>query len=167
MIARRHGQEASPTTVGKEMAIFATRLTRQLSQLRHQEFLGKLNGAVGNFNAHHFAHPEVDWIAHSQNFVDRLGLTWNPLTTQIESHDFIAELFAIMARIDTILLGFCRDMWNYISIGYFAQKAVAGETGSVGMPHKINPIEFANCEGNLRIAKLLLNHLAAERPTSR
>ena len=130
MLARTHGQEASPTTVGKEMAIFAARLARQLKQLRGQEFLGKLNGAVGNFNAHRFAYPKVDWIAHSQKFVAGLGLVWNPLTTQIESHDFIAELFAIVARIDTILLGFCHDMWSYISIGYFAQKAVAGETGS-------------------------------------
>ena len=167
MMARTHGQEASPTTVGKEMAIFAARLTRQLSQMKRQEFLGKLNGAVGNFNAHHFAHPEVDWIAHSQNFVDRLGLTWNPLTTQIESHDFIAELFAIMTRIDTILLGFCRDMWNYISIGYFAQQAVAGETGSSVMPHKVNPIDFENCEGNLGIANALFNHLAEKLPISR
>jgi adenylosuccinate lyase len=167
MMARTHGQEASPTTVGKEMAIFAARLTRQLSQMKRQEFLGKLNGAVGNFNAHHFAHPEVDWIAHSQNFVARLGLTWNPLTTQIESHDFIAELFAITARIDTILLGFCRDMWNYISIGYFAQQAVAGETGSSVMPHKVNPIDFENCEGNLGIANALFNHLAEKLPISR
>jgi adenylosuccinate lyase len=167
MMARTHGQEASPTTVGKEMAIFATRVARQLSQLRRQEFLGKLNGAVGNFNAHHFAHPEVDWIEHSQDFVERLGLTWNPLTTQIESHDFIAELFGIMMRIDTILLGFCRDMWSYISIGYFAQKAVAGETGSSVMPHKVNPIDFENCEGNLGIASALFDHLAAKLPVSR
>jgi adenylosuccinate lyase len=167
MLARTHGQEASPTTVGKEMAIFATRVARQLSQLRRQEFLGKLNGAVGNFNAHDFAHPEVDWIAHSRNFVERLGLTWNPLTTQIESHDFIAELFGIIMRIDTILLGFCRDMWSYISIGYFAQKAVAGETGSSVMPHKVNPIDFENCEGNLGIASALFDHLAAKLPVSR
>ena len=167
MMARTHGQEASPTTVGKEMAIFATRLDRQLSQLRRQEFLGKLNGAVGNFNAHHFAHPEVDWIAHSQNFVERLGLTWNPMTTQIESHDFIAELLAVLIRIDTILLGFCRDMWSYISIGYFAQKAVAGETGSSVMPHKVNPIDFENCEGNLGIASAIFDHLAQKLPVSR
>ena len=150
MMARTHGQEASPTTVGKEMAIFATRLARQLSQLRRQEFLGKLNGAVGNFNAHHFAHPEVDWIAHSQNFVERLGLTWNPLTTQIESHDFIAELFAVLMRIDTILIGFCRDMWSYISIGYFAQKAVAGETGSSVMPHKVESDRLRELRGQSR-----------------
>jgi adenylosuccinate lyase len=167
MMARTHGQEASPTTVGKEMAIFATRLTRQLAQLKRQEFLGKLNGAVGNFNAHHFAHPEVDWIAHSQNFVERLGLTWNPLTTQIESHDFVAELFAVTMRIDTILLGFCRDMWSYISIGYFVQKVVEGETGSSVMPHKVNPIDFENCEGNLGIANALFGHLAEKLPVSR
>jgi adenylosuccinate lyase len=167
MMARTHGQEASPTTVGKEMAVFATRLIRQISQLKRQEFLGKLNGAVGNFNAHHFAHPEVDWIAHSQAFVQRLGLTWNPLTTQIESHDFLAELFAVVMRIDTILLGFCRDMWSYISIGYFIQKVVEGETGSSVMPHKVNPIDFENCEGNLGIANALLGHLAEKLPVSR
>ena len=167
MMARTHGQEASPTTVGKEMAVFATRLIRQISQLKRQEFLGKLNGAVGNFNAHHFAHPEVDWIAHSQAFVQRLGLTWNPLTTQIESHDFLAELFAVVMRIDTILLGFCRDMWSYISIGYFIQKVVEGETGSSVMPHKVNPIDFENCEGNLGIANALFGHLAEKLPVSR
>jgi adenylosuccinate lyase len=167
MMARTHGQEASPTTVGKEMAVFATRLIRQISQLKRQEFLGKLNGAVGNFNAHLFAHPEVDWIAHSQAFVQRLGLTWNPLTTQIESHDFLAELFAVVMRIDTILLGFCRDMWSYISIGYFIQKVVEGETGSSVMPHKVNPIDFENCEGNLGIANALLGHLAEKLPVSR
>ncbi|MDO8434860.1 MAG: adenylosuccinate lyase [Candidatus Binatus sp.] len=167
MLARTHGQEASPTTVGKEMAIFAARIARQLKHLHGQEFLGKLNGAVGNFNAHRFAYPEVDWIAHSQKFVAGLRLVWNPLTTQIESHDFIAELFAIVARIDTILLGFCRDMWSYISIGYFAQKTLAGETGSSVMPHKVNPIDFENCEGNLGIANSLLEHLAGKLPISR
>jgi adenylosuccinate lyase len=167
MMARTHGQEASPTTVGKEMAIFAARIARQLKHLREQEFLGKLNGAVGNFNAHRFAYPDVDWIAHSQKFVAGLGLVWNPLTTQIESHDFIAELFSIVVRIDTILLGFCRDMWSYISIGYFAQKMVAGETGSSVMPHKVNPIDFENCEGNLGIANSLLEHLADKLPISR
>jgi adenylosuccinate lyase len=167
MLARTHGQEASPTTVGKEMAIFAARLARQLGQLRAQEFLGKLNGAVGNFNAHHFAYPDVDWLAHSRSFVEGLGLVWNPLTTQIESHDFIAELFGILIRIDTILLGFCRDMWSYISIGYFAQKAVAGETGSSTMPHKINPIDFENCEGNLGVASAIFEHLAVKLPVSR
>ena len=167
MLARTHGQEASPTTVGKELAIFAARLDRQLKQLKCQEYLGKLNGAVGNFNAHRFASPEVDWLAHSQSFVEGLGLVWNPLTTQIESHDFIAELFGILIRIDTILLGFCRDMWAYISIGYFSQKVVKGETGSSVMPHKINPIDFENAEGNFGIATALFEHLATKLPVSR
>ncbi|HYL60914.1 MAG TPA: adenylosuccinate lyase [Candidatus Acidoferrales bacterium] len=167
MLARTHGQEASPTTVGKELAIFSARIARQVGQLRAQEFLGKLNGAVGNFNAHHFAYPDVDWLAHSRAFVEGLGLIWNPLTTQIESHDFIAELFGILTRIDTILLGFCRDMWAYISIGYFAQRAVEGETGSSTMPHKINPIDFENCEGNLGVASALFEHLAQKLPVSR
>ncbi|MFZ0657781.1 MAG: adenylosuccinate lyase [Candidatus Binataceae bacterium] len=167
MLARTHGQEASPTTVGKEIAIFAARLERQFAQLRRQEYLGKFNGAVGNFNAHQFAAPALDWIDHSRRFVEAQGLTWNPLTTQIESHDFIAEMFAIMVRIDTILLGFCRDMWSYISIGYFAQKAVKGETGSSTMPHKVNPIDFENCEGNLGIASALFEHLGSKLPISR
>ena len=167
MLARTHGQEASPTTLGKELAIFAARVDRQLGQLRRQEYLGKINGAVGNFNAHQFAAPEVDWIEHSREFVESLGLVWNPLTTQIESHDFMAEMFAIVARIDTILLGFCRDMWSYISIGYFSQKAVKGETGSSVMPHKVNPIDFENAEGNFGIASALLEHLASKLPISR
>lgn len=167
MIARTHGQEASPTTVGKEMAIFAARLERQLAQLHRQEFLGKLNGAVGNFNAHVFACPELDWIAHSRNFVESFGLIWNPLTTQIESHDYMAEMFDTTRRIATILLGFCRDMWSYISIGYFAQKAMKGETGSSTMPHKVNPIDFENCEGNLGVASAILEHLATKLPISR
>jgi adenylosuccinate lyase len=167
MMARTHGQEASPTTVGKELAIFAARLERQLGQLRRQEYLGKLNGAVGNFNAHRFAYPEVDWLEHSRKFVEGLGLTWNPLTTQIESHDYIAELFGILTRIDTILLGFCRDIWGYIALGYFAQKAVRGEVGSSVMPHKVNPIDFENAEGNLGIASALFEHLAAKLPISR
>ena len=167
MIARTHGQEATPTTLGKEMAIFAARLHRQLGHLRRQEYLGKCNGAVGNFNAHHFAAPEVDWIAHSRRFVESLGLVWNPLTTQIESHDYMAEMFATVTRIDTILFGFCRDMWAYISIGYFSQKAVKGETGSSVMPHKVNPIDFENAEGNFGIASSMLEHLAAKLPVSR
>jgi adenylosuccinate lyase len=167
MIARTHGQEASPTTVGKEMAIFAARLARQLNRLQRNEYLGKLNGAVGNFNAHQFACPEIDWLEHSRRFVESLGLTWNPLTTQIESHDYIAEMFDTTRRAATILLGFCRDMWSYISIGYFAQKAVKGETGSSTMPHKVNPIDFENCEGNLGIASALLAHLADKLPISR
>jgi len=167
MLARTHGQEASPTTLGKELAVFAARMDRQLVQLKRQEFLGKFNGAVGNFNAHYFAAPDVDWIAQSRTFVESLGLTWNPLTTQIESHDFMAELFATVARVDTILLGFCRDMWSYISIGYFTQKVVAGETGSSVMPHKVNPIDFENAEGNFGIANSLLEHLAGKLPISR
>ncbi|MGH7814438.1 MAG: adenylosuccinate lyase [Candidatus Binataceae bacterium] len=167
MLARTHGQEASPTTMGKEMAVFAARLDRQLGQIRRTEFLGKFNGAVGNFNAHAFAYPEIDWFDFSRRFVEGLGLTWNPLTTQIESHDFIAELFGTVERAGTILIGFCRDMWSYISIGYFAQKAVAGEVGSSAMPHKINPIDFENCEGNLGVANAIFAHLAAKLPISR
>ncbi len=125
-------------------------MQRQLKHLEAQEYLGKFNGAVGNFNAHAFAYPEVDWIEQSRGFVESLGLVWNPLTTQIESHDFIAEMFETMSRIDTILLGFCRDMWAYISIGYFRQRSIKGETGSSVMPHKVNPIDFENAEGNLR-----------------
>jgi len=147
--------------------VFASRVDRQLGHLRRQEYLGKLNGAVGNFNAHQFAAPTVDWPAHSRAFVEGLGLVWNPLTTQIENHDFMAEMFSIVARIDTILLGFCRDMWAYISIGYFSQKAVKGETGSSVMPHKVNPINFENAEGNFGIASALLQHLAAKLPLSR
>jgi len=167
MLARTHGQEASPTTLGKELAIFAARVDRQLAQLRRQEYLGKCSGAVGNFNAHQFAAPEVDWLALSRTFVEGLGLVWNPLTTQIESHDFMAEMFAVVERIDTILLGFCCDMWAYISIGYFSQKAVKGETGSSVMPHKVNPIDFENAEGNFGTATALLGHLAAKLPISR
>ncbi len=167
MIARTHGQEASPTTVGKEFAIFAWRLERQIGHLRRQEFLGKANGAVGNFNAHRVVYPQADWLEHSRNFVEGLGLTWNPLTTQIESHDFLAELFDTVARIDTILIGFARDIWAYISIGYFTQKTVAGEVGSSVMPHKVNPIDFENCEGNLGLATAMFQHLAAKLPISR
>jgi adenylosuccinate lyase len=167
MIARTHGQEASPTTVGKEFAIFAWRLERQIGHLRRQEFLGKANGAVGNFNAHRVVYPQADWLEHSRNFVEGLGLTWNPLTTQIESHDFLAELFDTVARIDTILISFARDIWAYVSIGYFTQKTVAGEVGSSVMPHKVNPIDFENCEGNLGLATAMFQHLAAKLPISR
>ncbi len=167
MIARTHGQEASPTTVGKEFAIFAYRLERQIEQLRRQEYLGKANGAVGNFNAHRFAYPEVDWIAHSRQFVEGLGLTWNPLTTQIESHDFLAELFHVLVRINSILISFVRDIWGYVALGYFTQKITAGEVGSSVMPHKINPIDFENCEGNLGLANALFEHLAAKLPIAR
>ena len=167
MVARTHGQEASPTTVGKEFAIFVHRLVRQLGHLGRQEFLGKANGAVGNFNAHLFAYPEVDWIEHSRRFVESLGLVWNPLTTQIESHDFMAEMFDTMVRIDTILIGFARDIWGYVSLGYFTQKLVAGEVGSSVMPHKVNPIDFENCEGNLGLATALFQHLGTKLPVSR
>ncbi|MBF6571505.1 MAG: adenylosuccinate lyase [Candidatus Binataceae bacterium] len=167
MVARTHGQAASPTTMGKELAVFAARLMRQIDHLGRQQYLGKFNGAVGNFNAHQAACPELDWIAHSQDFVERLGLVWNPLTTQIESHDFIAELFDMMVRIDTILLDFARDMWGYISLGYFRQQPVKGEVGSSTMPHKVNPIDFENAEGNLGLATALFQHLATKLPISR
>ena len=167
MLSRTHGQAASPTTVGKEFAIFAARLERQLRQLERQEYLGKLNGAVGNFNAHQFAYPEVDWIAHSRRFVEGLGLVWNPLTSQIESHDFLAELFDVIVRIDTVLLDFARDMWGYIALGYFSQRARPGEVGSSTMPHKVNPIDFENCEGNVGLATALFQHLATKLPVSR
>jgi adenylosuccinate lyase len=167
MVARTHGQPATPTTMGKEMAVFAARLERQRRALDRQEFLGKFNGAVGNFNAHQTAVPEADWIECSRRFVESLGLVWNPLTTQIESHDFIAELLDLMVRIDTILLGFARDMWGYIALGYFSQRTVKGEVGSSVMPHKVNPIDFENCEGNLGLATALFQHLATKLPVSR
>jgi adenylosuccinate lyase len=167
MVARTHGQAASPTTVGKEFAIFASRLERQIRQLRHQDYLGKANGAVGNLNAHQFAYPEVDWIAHSRRFVESFGLVWNPLTTQIESHDFLAELFDNLTRINTILLSFARDIWAYIAVGYFRQKPVPGEVGSSVMPHKVNPIDFENAEGNLGVANSMLQHLAIKLPVAR
>jgi adenylosuccinate lyase len=167
MVARTHGQAATPTTMGKELAVFAARLERQRSALGRQEFLGKFNGAVGNFNAHQAAVPEVDWIEGSRRFVESMGLVWNPLTTQIESHDFIAELLDLMVRIDSILLGFARDMWGYIALGYFGQRTVKGEVGSSVMPHKVNPIDFENCEGNLGLATALFQHMAAKLPVSR
>jgi adenylosuccinate lyase len=167
MIARTHGQPATPTTMGKELAVFAARLERQLGHLEGQAYLGKLNGAVGNFNAHQAACPEIDWIEHSRRFVEGLGLQWNPLTTQIESHDFIAELFHLMVQIDTVLLGFARDLWGYIALGYFRQRPVAGEVGSSTMPHKVNPIDFENAEGNLGLASSLFQHLATKLPVSR
>ncbi len=167
MVARTHGQAATPTTMGKELAVFAARLERQRRALGRQEFLGKFNGAVGNFNAHQAACPEADWIECSRRFVESMSLVWNPLTTQIESHDFVAELLGLMVRIDTILLGFARDMWGYIALGYFGQRTVKGEVGSSVMPHKVNPIDFENCEGNLGLATALFQHLAAKLPVSR
>jgi adenylosuccinate lyase len=167
MLSRTHGQPASPTTLGKEMANVVARLSRQRAQIAAVPLLGKINGAVGNYNAHLVAYPEINWPAHAQGFVESLGLTWNPYTTQIEPHDYMAELFDAVARFNTILIDFCRDVWSYISIGYFKQKTVAGEVGSSTMPHKVNPIDFENAEGNLGIANALFDHLAAKLPVSR
>lgn len=167
MLSRTHGQPASPTTLGKEMANVVARLQRQRTQIVGVELLGKINGAVGNYNAHLSAYPEIDWPAFAKDFVESLDLTWNPYTIQIEPHDYMAELFDAMARSNTILIDFCRDVWSYISIGYFKQKTVAGEVGSSTMPHKVNPIDFENGEGNLGIANALLDHLAMKLPVSR
>ncbi|EKE77973.1 adenylosuccinate lyase [Gallaecimonas xiamenensis] len=167
MMARTHGQPASPTTMGKEMANVAVRLERQRKQIASVEFLGKINGAVGNFNAHYSAYPDVDWPALSERFVSGLGLVWNKYTTQIEPHDYIAELFDALARFNTILIDFDRDVWGYIALGHFKQKTVAGEIGSSTMPHKVNPIDFENSEGNLGIANAMFSHLAAKLPVSR
>ncbi len=167
LLSRTHGQPASPTTMGKEMANVAYRLERQVKQIRAVEILGKINGAVGNYNAHISAYPEVDWHAFSEQFVTGLGLTWNPYTTQIEPHDYIAELFDAVARFNTILLDFDRDIWGYICLGHFKQRTVAGEIGSSTMPHKVNPIDFENSEGNLGLANALFDHLAAKLPVSR
>jgi adenylosuccinate lyase len=167
MLSRTHGQVASPTTMGKELANVVARLKRQLSQAWSSPILGKINGAVGNYNAHLSAYPDVDWVTLSQDFVESLGLTWNKHTTQIEPHDYIAELFHALGRINTILIDFDRDIWAYISIGYFKQRKVEGETGSSTMPHKVNPIDFENSEGNLGLANATLNHLAEKLPISR
>ena len=168
MLARTHGQPATPTTVGKELANFAYRLSRQRTQVNAVPLMGKINGAVGNFNAHIVAYPEVDWVALNRGFIeDRLGLVYNPYTTQIEPHDFVAELFDAVARFNTVLLDLDRDMWMYISLGYFKQKAVAGEVGSSTMPHKINPIDFENSEGNIGLANAVLGHLSTKLPVSR
>jgi adenylosuccinate lyase len=167
MLSRTHGQTASPTTVGKEMANVAARLRRQISAVKAVELLGKINGAVGNYNAHLSAYPDVDWQANAKEFVESLGLTWNPYTTQIEPHDYIAELFDAIARFNTIVIDFDRDIWGYISLGYFKQKTIAGEVGSSTMPHKVNPIDFENSEGNLGIANAIFTHLAQKLPISR
>lgn len=167
MLSRTHGQTASPTTVGKEMANVAARLGRQIKQVKAVELLGKINGAVGNYNAHLSAYPDIDWQANAEAFVGSLGLSWNPYTTQIEPHDYIAELFDAIARYNTILLDFDRDIWGYIAWGYFKQKTVAGEIGSSTMPHKVNPIDFENSEGNLGLANAVFQHLAAKLPVSR
>jgi len=167
MLARTHGQTASPTTVGKEMANVAYRLQRQIDQLKVVPLLGKMNGAVGNYNAHISAYADIDWQASAQIFIEQLGLDFNPYTTQIEPHDYMAELFDGLARSNTILIDFARDIWGYISLGYFKQKTIAGEVGSSTMPHKVNPIDFENAEGNLGIANALFGHLAAKLPISR
>ncbi len=167
MLSRTHGQTASPTTVGKEIANVLARLQRQRRQLDGVELLGKINGAVGNYNAHVIAYPEVDWPALSRRFVESLGLTWNPYTTQIEPHDCIAELCDVQRRINTIGIDLCRDVWGYISLGYFKQAVKAGEVGSSTMPHKVNPIDFENAEGNFGVANSLFEHFAAKLPISR
>ncbi len=167
MMARTHGQPASPTTMGKEMANVAIRLRRQRDQIAKVELLGKINGAVGNYNAHLSAYPNVDWHDVSEKFVTSLGITWNSFTTQIEPHDYIAELFDAVARFNTIILDFDRDVWGYIALGHFKQKTVAGEIGSSTMPHKVNPIDFENSEGNIGLANAIFDHLAAKLPVSR
>lgn len=168
MLSRTHGQTASPTTLGKEMANVAYRLARQIKQIGQVELLGKINGAVGNYNAHFSAYPDVDWQNHAAQFIDqRLELTFNPYTTQIEPHDYIAELFDAVKRFNTILIDFNRDIWQYISLGYFKQRLKDGEVGSSTMPHKVNPIDFENSEGNLGVANAMLAHLGEKLPISR
>ena len=168
MLSRTHGQTASPTTLGKEMANVAYRLARQIKQVGQVELLGKINGAVGNYNAHLSAYPDVDWQTHAEQFItERLELTFNPYTTQIEPHDYIAELFDVVKRFNTILIDFNRDIWQYISLGYFKQRLKDGEVGSSTMPHKVNPIDFENSEGNLGVANAMLAHLGEKLPISR
>lgn len=167
MLSRTHGQSATPTTVGKEFANVVTRMERQKQQLAAVALLGKINGAVGNYNAHCVAYPEVDWTAFAQHFVESLGLSWNAYTIQIEPHDYIAEYFHALSRFNTVLLDFDRDVWSYISLGYFRQRTIAGEVGSSTMPHKVNPIDFENSEGNLGFANALLTFMAEKLPVSR
>lgn len=167
MLSRTHGQTASPTTMGKELANVVYRLQRQQKQLANNDILGKINGAVGNFNAHLSAYPDFDWEAFAERFVSSLGLTYNPMTIQIEPHDYMAELYDTLARINTILIDINRDIWGYISVGYFKQKVKAGEIGSSTMPHKVNPIDFENSEGNLGLANAVLRHMAEKLPISR
>ncbi|MFK0571114.1 adenylosuccinate lyase [Endozoicomonas sp.] len=167
MLSRTHGQTATPTTLGKEMANVAYRLKRQLKQIESIVPMGKINGAVGNYNAHLSAYPEINWAEHAEQFVTSLGLEFNPYTTQIEPHDYIAELYDAICRFNTILIDFDRDVWGYISLGYFKQRTVAGEVGSSTMPHKVNPIDFENSEGNLGIANAIMQHLASKLPVSR
>ncbi|MBN2865640.1 MAG: adenylosuccinate lyase [Thiotrichales bacterium] len=167
MMARTHGQPASPTSAGKEWANVAYRLQRQAKQLMNVQIMGKINGATGNYNAHLASYPDVNWYELSEQFVQSLGLLWNPYTTQIEPHDYIAEYFHAMSRFNTIVIDFDRDVWSYISVGFFKQKTVAGEIGSSAMPHKVNPIDFENSEGNLGIANAIFEHLAMKLPISR
>ncbi|NCC28702.1 MAG: adenylosuccinate lyase [Gammaproteobacteria bacterium] len=167
MLSRTHGQPATPTTLGKEMANLVHRLRRQRDQVAEVALLGKMNGAVGHYNAHRVAYPDLDWPGLTCDFVESLGLTWNPYTTQIEPHDYMAELFDALARFNTILIDLARDLWGYISLGYFKQRTVAGEVGSSTMPHKVNPIDFENAEGNLGVANAILGHLSAKLPISR
>ena len=167
LLARTHGQPASPTSMGKELANVVARLQRQITTLEQAPLLGKINGAVGNYNAHLSAYPEIDWPQLAERFITQLGLSWNPYTTQIEPHDYIAEVFDTLARANTILIDLCRDIWGYIAWGYFKQKTIAGEVGSSTMPHKVNPIDFENAEGNLGVANAMLDHLARKLPISR
>lgn len=167
LLSRTHGQTASPSTMGKEFANVVARLERQLLQLEDVDIMGKINGAVGNYNAHYSAYPNIDWPAFAEDFVESLGLTFNPYTIQIEPHDYIAEYFNVLARVNTILIDFSRDAWGYISMGYFKQKTIAGEVGSSTMPHKVNPIDFENAEGNFGIASALMNHFSEKLPISR
>jgi adenylosuccinate lyase len=167
MMSRTHGQPATPTTLGKEIANFTYRLSEQRTRFAAVSVLGKINGAVGNFNPHLVAYPQVNWLQLAQRFVESLGLTWNPYTTQIEPHDWMAEYFDALARVNTVAIDLCRDMWGYISLGYFRQRVLAGEVGSSTMPHKVNPIDFENAEGNLGIANALLRFFADKLPVSR
>ncbi|WP_423139818.1 adenylosuccinate lyase [Providencia alcalifaciens] len=167
LLSRTHGQPATPSTIGKEFANVAYRLERQYRQLEQVEILGKINGAVGNYNAHIAAYPEVNWHEFSETFVTSLGIKWNPFTTQIEPHDYIAELFDCVARFNTIVLDFNRDIWGYVALNHFKQKTIAGEIGSSTMPHKVNPIDFENSEGNLGLSNAVLGHLASKLPVSR
>ena len=167
MMSRTHGQPATPTTLGKEVAVFVHRLRRCIEQLQAVRILGKANGAVGNYNAHLSAYPDVDWPAFSRRLVEGLGLQWNPYTTQIEPHDWMAEYFDALSRANTVLIDLCRDFWGYISVGCFRQKVVAGEVGSSTMPHKVNPIDFENAEGNFGVANALLRFMAEKLPVSR
>jgi len=167
MLSRTHGQTASPTTVGKEWANVAYRMQRQRQQIADVKMLGKINGAVGNYNAHLISYPDIDWEAVAKDFIESLGLSWNPYTTQIEPHDYVAELNDACCRFNTILIDFCRDVWGYISLGYFKQRVIAGEVGSSTMPHKVNPIDFENAEGNLGLANAVMGHLSSKLPVSR